>query len=107
VRKTTETLSTGDWVRISFTLLDPDQRAPELPAETAKTPYIVHATGRLLEAAQVGQEATIETQIGRRLRGVVTEARPGDWHTFGAMHPELRKATNYIHKLQRTLRDSR
>lgn len=95
------------WVRVQYTLLEAGQRAPGLPADTAATPYVVRASGRLCEAASIGEPATVITQTGRKVQGILTEVNPGDWHTFGVMHPELRKVTEYIHSLQRTLRDER
>lgn len=105
--KDMETIEPGTWVRVQFTLLESGERAPGLPADTAATPYVVRVSGRLQEAAVPGEDATVITQIGRRVRGTLTDVNPGHWHTFGETLPALQEVGDYIHTLQRTLREER
>lgn len=79
----------GSWVEIESTVLQPSERAPGLPEETARTPYVLRLSGFLQEDAEVGQEVTVKSLIGRPHRGVLRLVNPGYDHSFGATVPEL------------------
>ncbi len=79
----------GTWVEIETTILRPSERAPGLPEDTAKTPYVLRLSGFLEEEAEVGQEASVKSLIGRPHRGVLRLVNPGYDHSFGATVPEL------------------
>lgn len=81
----------GTWVEIEQVILTPDQRAPALPEDTRQAPYVLRASGFLLEAAALGQPASIRTIIGRTLSGVLRAANPSYTHSFGETVPELLK----------------
>ena len=82
-------ISTGTWVEIEKTVLTPEERAPTLPPETKATPYMLRVAGFLAENAELGQEATIRTIIGRELRGTLRVVNPGYNHSFGETVSEL------------------
>lgn len=82
-------IATGTWVEIEQVVLTPEERAPTLPPETKATPYMMRASGFLAEDAELGQEATIRTIIGRELHGTLRVVNPGYNHSFGETVPEL------------------
>jgi hypothetical protein len=79
----------GTWVEIEQVVLTPEQRAPTLPEDTKQTPYLLHVSGFLQSEAEVGQEATIRTIIGRELTGTLKTVLPSYSHSFGTTIPEL------------------
>lgn len=81
--------SVGDWVEVERVLLEPADRLPNLPADTAAQPLRVWVKGFAQEEGAVGQPLTIETMSGRRVTGVLTEVDPGYVHTFGRPRPEI------------------
>jgi hypothetical protein len=83
------TVSRGTWVQIEQIVLDPAERAPTLPEDTRRVPYVLRVSGFLLEDAGIGDEARIRTLIGRELSGALTAVNPGYSHSFGETVPEL------------------
>jgi hypothetical protein len=80
----------GDWVRVHRIILEPHERAPNLPADTQSTPFQAWTNGFLEdESAAIGDEATIRTVIGRLVTGRLTDANPRYAHDFGNPQPEL------------------
>ena len=80
----------GDWVRIYSHLLEPGQRAPKVPDDTAKVPFEMWEKGFLLdESAEIGREVRIETMIGREIAGTLIEVNPSYNHSFGTCVPEI------------------
>lgn len=73
----------GDWVEVRATLLEPADRAPNLPPETAEKPLLMWVKGFATSAASLGEEVTVETMTGRRVTGEMTAIDPGYHHTFG------------------------
>ncbi len=84
-------IKSGTWVEIERVLLKPEQRAANLPADTAKTPYILRISGFLLEDADLGQEVRVRSLIGHEHRGVLRLVNPSYNHSFGNTVPELLK----------------
>jgi len=82
-------LKAGTWVEIEAVLLKPEERAPNLPPDTAQVPYVLKASGFLVQDSEMGEVATIKTVIGLEYRGTVTVANPGYTHSFGTTVPEL------------------
>ncbi len=80
----------GDLVQIQKVVLAPEQRPADLPPSSREVPYQCWIKGFLLdEQAELGQEVSVETFIGRRLRGVLYAVRPLYDHGFGRPRPEL------------------
>lgn len=82
-------IKAGTWVEIEKILLTPEQRAPTLPEDTKKVPYVLKVSGFLLEDADLGASVRIRTLIGRELEGRLTTVNPSYAHSFGKVVPEL------------------
>jgi len=83
------TVSAGTWVEIERRVLEPAERAPNLPEDTRQLPYVLRVSGFLLEDAAIGADAGVRTLIGRELRGFLTTVNPSYEHSFGETVPEL------------------
>jgi 2-amino-4-ketopentanoate thiolase alpha subunit len=83
------TVSKGTWVQIERVVLEPAERAPTLPDDTRRVPYVLRVSGFLLEGAAIGEQARIRTLIGRELSGTLTTVNPSYSHSFGETVPEL------------------
>jgi len=79
----------GRWVQVEATLLTPDGRAPGLPDDTSSVPLVMRVKGHLREEASLGQEVSVETAIGRIVRGRLVEVDPTYRHDFGRPVLEL------------------
>lgn len=80
----------GDLVLIHLVVLEPAQRAENLPEVTRAVPYEGWIKGFLLEKdAEIGDKVRIESLIGRELSGILTEINPVYDHGFGEPQPEL------------------
>ena len=79
----------GTWVEIERVVLKPEERAPTLPEDTQKVPYILHVSGFLTADAEMGQPVTVRTLIGRELSGSLRRVNPSYTHSFGTTIPEL------------------
>ena len=82
-------IQTGTWVEIEQVVLTPEQRAPTLPEDTRRVPYMLRASGFLIEPAEPGGPARIRTIIGRELSGTLKTVNPSYRHSFGNTVPEL------------------
>lgn len=79
----------GDWVEVERVLLEPADRAANLPGDTAAQPLRVWVKGFARGDAQPGDTLTVETMTGREVTGVLTDVNPGYTHTFGRPASEL------------------
>jgi len=84
-------IQAGTWVEIEQVILTPEQRAPSLPEDTRKVPYVMRVSGFLLEPAELGGDSRIRTIIGREMSGVLKTVNPSYSHSFGSTVPELLK----------------
>lgn len=82
-------IQSGTWVEIEQVILTPEQRAPTLPEDTKRVPYVLRVSGFLIEPAELGARAHIRTIIGRELSGVLKTVNPSYSHSFGTVVPEL------------------
>lgn len=84
------TAKKGDWVRIHAVILTAAERTGNLPADTKATDIQMWTKGFLLdESAAIGDPVTVETYIGRRQSGTLTEIAPYYDHDYGRCVPEL------------------
>jgi hypothetical protein len=83
------TVSKGTWVQIERVVLEPAERAPTLPDDTRRVPYVLRVSGFLLEDAAIGADARVRTLIGRELSGSLTTVNPSYDHSFGETVAEL------------------
>ncbi len=89
----------GQWVRIHKVILEPDQRAPQVPEDTKKVPLEMWDKGYLQEDAQIGDEVDIVTVTGRKERGTLLEENPHYSHDFGTFVPELLAIDEQVRKI--------
>jgi hypothetical protein len=104
-RRTADTasVSTGTRVEIVHRLLEPSERAPGLPSDTAAVPYEVRVRGMLIRDGRPGEQVEVETAAGRVLAGRLETVEPGDWHSFGRPVGALSVAIAAIDELRREL----
>ena len=79
----------GDWVMIYNIILEPKERAPQIPEDTKKVPLEMWTKGFLLKKTEVGETATIETIVGRKVSGKLVEIHPNHKHNYGDHVPEI------------------
>lgn len=77
------------WVEIECVLIEPVDRAPGLPEDTAAQPLKMWVKGFARSASVLGETVEIETMTGRRVTGTLVDVDPGYTHTFGSQPPEL------------------
>lgn len=83
------TIEKGTWVEIEAVVLEPVERAPGLPRETAVLPYVKRLSGFLEQDGDVGCEVAVQSLIGRRHLGILRVVNPSYEHDFGPTVPEL------------------
>ncbi len=79
----------GTWVEIESIVLHPAERAPGIPPETARCPYVRRLSGFLEDDGVPGGEVAVRSLIGRTHRGILRAVQPGYDHGFGPTVPEL------------------
>ena len=79
----------GDWVEIGDTVLEPGQRAPQVPEDTRQVALQYRVRGFATEPGVCGAPMTIRTRAGRELRGTLLAVRPAYEHGFGVPADEL------------------
>lgn len=84
-----ELIEQGTWVEIHRVVLQPAERAPQVPEDTRQVPLEMRIRGFLAQPAALGEETGIVTAAGRQLRGVLSEVNPAYAHTFGSPLSEL------------------
>jgi hypothetical protein len=77
------------WVRIHKIILEPSERAPQVPDDTKKVPLELWTKGFLVSDAEIGDEVKITTVTGREETGTLIEVNPAYAHAFGNFIPEL------------------
>ncbi len=99
-------IAAGTWVEIGDIVLEPGERAPQVPEDTASVALEMRVRGVLLAPTALGEEAEIETAAGRRLRGVVLAVNPAYDHSFGPPVPELAAIGDDLRAALRKHRDA-
>lgn len=80
----------GDWVRIHSIVLKAEERKAKLPEDTQKCDLQQWTKGFLLdEHAEIGDEVTVETAVGRIEKGRLIEVGPYYTHSYGKFVPEI------------------
>lgn len=85
----TEAVPAGSWVEIRQVVLPAGQRAPNVPADTAKVDFVARIRGFLVADAPLGSQATVRTLAGREVSGQLSEGNPRNPADFGDPVPEL------------------
>lgn len=90
----------GDLVQVHIIVLEPKERAENLPPPTRAVPYEGWVKGFLLdEEASNGDPVRIETLIGRVVSGTLFAINPTYDHNFGEPQPTLAHAGPDAHKI--------
>lgn len=76
-------------MRIHKIILEPSERAPQVPDDTKAAPLEMWDKGYLMADAEIGDEVEIETVSGRVESGTLIELNPYYTHDFGTFVPEL------------------
>lgn len=84
-----ELIAKGIWVEVQRVVLAPGERAPQVPEDTRQVPLEMRVKGFLLEPVSPGEDAQVETPVGRRLRGTLIQVNPAYSHSFGPPIAEL------------------
>ncbi|MDD4583998.1 MAG: 2-amino-4-oxopentanoate thiolase subunit OrtA [Eubacteriales bacterium] len=79
----------GTWVLIHRNILEPNERAPQVPDDTKKVPLEMWIKGYLQADANIGDEVEVITRTGRKETGTLLEANPYYKHDYGKFVPEL------------------
>ena len=79
----------GEWVRIHSVVLKADERTAKIPEDTQKCDLEMWTKGFLLEDAEIGDEVTVETAVGRIEKGTLLEVHPYYTHSYGKFVPEI------------------
>lgn len=79
----------GDWVRIHRNVLEPSQRAENVPDDTKKVPLEMWVKGHLVEDAEIGSDCRVITRTGRQEHGTLLEVNPQYEINFGDFVPEI------------------
>jgi hypothetical protein len=79
----------GDWVRIHSVVLEPSQRAPQVPEDTARVPLELWIKGYVQQDAQPGDSVSVLTRTGRLVEGTLLEGGLDYTHSFGAYIPAV------------------
>ena len=90
----------GDYVVVQRVVLSADERAPQVPEDTAQVPLIALFKGYLEdECAVPGDEVNIITMSGRRAQAVLTARDPSAQHSYGRFVPELMQVHRQVRDL--------
>lgn len=80
----------GNWVQIRTVVLKAEERTARIPEDTQKCDLLQWTKGFLLdESAEVGDEVTVETAVGRIVTGTLVDESPHYTHDFGEFVPEI------------------
>jgi len=90
-REVNNMIPKGKWVQIQRTILNPGERAPQVPEDTQKVPLIMWVKGFLEEDANLGDIVKIKTRTGRAETGTLIAVDPAFDLNYGNFIPELLK----------------
>lgn len=89
----------GEWVLIHRNVLEPSQRAPQVPEDTKQVPLELWVKGYLQQDANVGDEVTVLTRTKRTETGILLESNPYYKHDYGKFVPELLKVSEQVREI--------
>ena len=81
----------GERVRIHSIVLKAAERTGKIPEDTQKCDLEMWTKGWLQEDAEIGDEVTVETAVGRLEKGTLLEVGPYYTHSYGKFVPEIVK----------------
>lgn len=79
----------NDFVNIHNIVLNPDERAKNIPSDTSLVPLEMWVKGFLLEDASIGDKVEIKTLTGRIEKGTLIEVNPSHKHNYGDFVKEI------------------
>lgn len=79
----------GDWVLVYNIVLNPRERAPQVPEDTKKVPLESWVKGFIQQDADLGDTVEVKTITGRISTGKLMEVNPTYTHSFGKFMPEM------------------
>lgn len=79
----------GDWVLIHNVVLNPIQRAPQVPEDTKKVPLEMWVKGFIQSEGNINDLVRVETITGRIVEGNLLKVNPYYTHDYGKCIPEL------------------
>jgi hypothetical protein len=86
----------GTWVQIYKVVLEPSQRAPQVPEDTKLVPLEMWVKGILLADETIGNIVKIKTLSGRVEEGKLVEVNPTFTHNYGNFIPEILKIGSIV-----------
>ncbi|NLT46851.1 MAG: 2-amino-4-ketopentanoate thiolase [Clostridiales bacterium] len=89
----------GTWVLIHRNILEPAERAPQVPDDTKKVPLEMWIKGYLQNDAEPGAEVEVITRTGRKETGTLLEAEPYYKHDYGKFVPELQVISEQVREI--------
>lgn len=89
----------GEWVRVHKIILEPHERAPQVPEDTRNVPLEMWDKGYLQTDAEIGDEVSIETVTGRKETGTLIAVNPAYDHSFGNFIPELLEIDQQVREI--------
>ena len=96
----------GDWVRIHSIVLKADERTAKLPEDTQKCDLQQWTKGYLQEkSAEIGDEVSVETAVGRIVKGTLLEVGPYYTHSYGKFVPEIIEIDKQLRETMRGTMD--
>ncbi len=81
----------GSWVQIKKIILQPRERAENIPEATKKVPLLMWVKGHLQTDANLHDMVEIKTITGRTEVGELIQENPSYLHTYGNYIPEIQK----------------
>ncbi len=79
----------GTWVEVERVVLKVEERSNSIPEDTKGTTLKMWLKGYCLKDCNIGDEVEIETIIGRKEKGIVTDVEPSFNHDFGRYIKEI------------------
>lgn len=79
----------GDWVIVHSTVLEPKDRASQVPEDTKRVPLEMWVKGFVKSDSNIGDEVEIATITGRSVFGKLEKVNPYYTHDYGKCIPEL------------------
>jgi len=94
----------GNWVQIHNIVLAPEERPNTLPAETRAVPLEMRVKGwQVTDSAEIGDQVSIRTVLGREQTGKLIAVNPEYGHDFGRVIPELLAAGDELVAMMRDI----
>ena len=98
-------MTKGSFVRIKKTVLEPHERAQNIPSDTVEKPLMMWVKGTLQEDASLGDEVKIKTITGREETGILLDDSMMFEVNYGSFIPEIIELDHYFKSLMDEVND--